>query len=271
MKKVLIIGGSSSICDGIVDYLEKNDHEIDLMTYRNEQNKKNIKNFEKYKWVHLDLLSQESTEKIIFELPDFYYDKIICVPTYPSGQREPLKTTRLFWEELFGKFIINYMDLIRNLIFKKLKNDGHFVFMSSEAANSITDMHDYSAAKATIQSYVRSLSKKSKNKTIFVIATTGIYKSLSYYNHGEDYYKHDPDRWVMKEDIAKIIVEADKMDNGNIFTLGFCPLKTEIIDRYSGILYPYNYTEGSYNYWHKIVNPHDRPEDVIDILGDRPL
>lgn len=261
MKKVLIIGGSSSICDEIVTYLEKNDYEIDLLTYRNEENKKYIKNYEMYQWRHLDLTVEEYTQNAIVQIPNNYYDTIICTPTYESGGRDPMATSREYLEEVFGKFIVNYMDLVRNLIFKKLKKDGHFVFISSEAANIPTDMHDYATAKAAMQTYVRSLSKKAGEKTIFVIATTGIYGSLPYYQHGEDYYSFDPKRWVYKEQIAKIIVEATRKDNGNIFTLGFIPAKTEILTDYSGIIYPHNHTQGSHDFWHGLVGPAvERPD-----------
>lgn len=255
MKKVLIIGGNSSICDGIITYLEQNKCVIDLLTYRSDMHKKNIKDHEKYNWKYLDLTNQANTENFILELPDNYYDIIVCVPTYESGGRNPLETPREYLEIVFGKFIVNYMDLIRNLIFKKLKEDGQFTFISSESANAPTDMHDYAAAKSTIQSYVRSLSKKADKKTIFVIATTGIYESLPYYQHGRDYYSFDLDRWVYKEQIAKIIVDATRKDNGNIFTLGFVPSKTEVITNYSGIIYPYNHTQGSYNTWHGLAGP----------------
>ena len=255
LKKVLIIGGSSSICDKIVTYLEDHECVIDLMTYRWEPKKNNIKNFEKYSWTHLDLLDKESTENFILNLSDNNYDIILCTPTYESGQRDPLKTTREYWENVFGKFIINYMDLIRNLIFKKLKDDGKFIFISSEAANVPTDMHDYSTAKATIQAYVRSLSKKAENKIVFVIATTGIVESAAYYEHGgADYYKHDMQRWVHKEQIAKIIIDATDKDNGSIFTLGFVPSKTEIINDYAGIIRPYNHTQWSHDFWLNLID-----------------
>lgn len=269
LKKVLIIGGSSSICDEIVTYLEKNDYVIDLLTYRNEENKKYIKNYEMYQWRHLDLTVEEYTQNAIIQIPNNYYDTIICTPTHESGGRDPLATSREYLENVFGKFIINYMDLVRNLIFKKLKDDGHFIFISSEAANTPTDMHDYSAAKAAMQAYVRSLSKKAENKTVFIIATTGIYESLAYYQHGgADYYKFDPDRWVYKEQIAKIIVNATKKDNGNIFTLGFIPSKTENINNYSGIIYPYTDKKGSYEVWHGLYKPkHERPDGPsVDIV-----
>ena len=266
LKKVLIIGGSSSICDEAVEHLEHNGYSIDLMTYRSEKNKKNIKNFSQYNWKHLDLLDQKSTELLIEELKDDYYDLIWCVPTYPSGQRDPIATTRDYLEELYGSFLVNYIDLIRNLAFKKLKNEGKMVYQSSEAANVPTDMQDYVSAKSAIQSYVISLSKKLKNKTIFVIATTGIYESLSYYQHGADYYKEDPKRWVTKKEIAEILVRSKQKDTGKIFTLGFCPTKTEVISRYAGIIYPYNYTEWSQNDWYDIPNMQE--QSVVDVLGN---
>lgn len=250
MKKTLVIGGNSTIIDDVVEKLEKNDYEITLMTYRAEQNLKKFRNYEKYTWKYLNLLEENSVVDFISRIPDNYYDLVIFTPTHESGQRDPLATTREYYEDLFGKFLINSMDLIRNLIFKKMKNDATFVFTSSEAANVPTDMHDYATGKAALQAYVRSLSKKASDKTVFIIATTMIFESSSYEHHGPDYYKNDQGRLVYKDQIADIILKSDKDDNGKIFTLGFIPTKIEAFNDHAGVIYPYSNLTHSKGNWY---------------------
>lgn len=263
-KKVLIIGGNSSICDEVIINLEKVGFQIDLMTYRNEENKKNIKDFSRYNWKHLDLRDKKSTEDFILELKENYYDVIWCVPTYQAGGRDPMDTPRDFLEDLYGNFIVNYIDLIRNLAFKALKDEGRMIYQSSESANVPTDMQDYSAAKATIQAYVRSLAKKIKNKAIFTIATTGIYDSRAYHDHGgAEYYKLDPGRWVQKKEISELIRFSDLQDNGKVFTLGFCPMKTDIVSRHAGIIYPYNFFAWSEGTWYGRTDLNFGAKDVL--------
>ena len=224
MKKVLIIGGSSSICDKIITYLEENEYEIDLMTH-SDHSKAN----EKYKWQHLDLMGQESTENLINILSKNYYDKIICVPTYNSGTKNPFETSRKYLINVYGNFIVNYMILIRNLL-SNLKDDGQLIYISSAAANRPVHMVDYSAAKACMQAYVTSLSTQVKEgQAIFSIAPSMIYESNPYYQQG--YYKNDIYRLVKKEEIAKVIVEADSSYNGKVVCIGFVPSSPKIILR----------------------------------------
>jgi len=247
MKKVLIIGGSSSICDEIISYLEEHGYEIDMLTYRDDR-----KIYGNYNWQHLDLTNKDSVENFINILPDQYYDKVICVPTYNSGGRNPFITSREYLSDLFGNFTINYMILIRSL-FKKITKNGHIVYISTASANMPTDMVDYSAAKGALQNYVRSLSKKvTGEQVIFSIAPTMIYESAPYYQHlgivpkghkektlggyplpatqikkeimdpkNENY--NDTSKLVRKKEIAKIIVDAGVKENGKIICLGFKP------------------------------------------------
>ena len=165
-------------------------------------------------------MSEESVNNLINILPDNYYDKVICVPTYNSGTRNPFETTREYLVNVYGHFTVNYMILIRSM-FKKITDSGHIIYISTDAAQGPSDMVDYSAAKGAMQNYVRSLSTKTKeNQVVFCIAPSMIYESMPYYQHGPGNYDNDVDKLVRKEDIAKIIVDATKDDNGKIIRIG---------------------------------------------------
>jgi NAD(P)-dependent dehydrogenase (short-subunit alcohol dehydrogenase family) len=157
------------------------------------------------------------------------------VPTYNSGTRDPFSTTREYLFDLYANFTINYMILVRSL-FKKITSKGHIIYISTASANVATDMVDYSAAKGAMQNYIRSLSKKVKeDQVIFSIAPSMIFESMPYYQHingtkdenNPNY--NDISKLVKKEDIAKLIVDADKSYNGKIFCLGFTPAKLDIV------------------------------------------
>jgi NADP-dependent 3-hydroxy acid dehydrogenase YdfG len=216
-KKVLIIGGNATMCDGIITELEKNKYEIDLLTYY-DSTKINNNN---YKWKFLNLLDQDSTDSFINSLEDDYYDKIICTPTYWSGTNNPFVTTREYLNEVYGKFVINYMVLIRNLL-KKITKDGHIIYISSIAANIPVDMVDYSAAKAVMQAYVSAISKKAKdNQVIYSIAPEMIYETIAFYHRDKDNFLEPIDKLIKKEQIAKVILNANLSYNGNVVIMGY--------------------------------------------------
>ena len=216
-KKVLIIGGDATMCDGIITELEKNEYEIDLLTYCDPTKINN-----NYKWKFLDLLDQDNTDSFINYLKDDYYDKIICNPTYWSGTYNPFVTTIKYLNQVYGKFVINYMVLIRNLL-KKITKDGHIIYISSISANIPVDMVDYSAAKAAMQAYVSSISKKAKDgQVIYSIAPAMIYETIAFYNRDKDNYSEPIDKIIKKEQIAKVILNANLSYNGNVVIMVDC-------------------------------------------------
>lgn len=216
MKKVLIIGGDSSLCEGIISIMENEGYDIDMLTYFD--NKKINK---KYNWHHLDLMNEESVDSFINIPKDNYYDKIICAPTYNSGTNNPFITNRKYLSDVYGKFVINYMIIIRSLL-KKITKDGHIIFISTISANVPTDMVDYSATKSAIQAYVSSISKKTKGgQAVYSIAPGMIYDTPSFYERDEEHSIEPAERLIKKEEIAKIILNADESYNGNVVIMDY--------------------------------------------------
>lgn len=216
MKKVLIIGGDATLCDKIISALELNNYQVDLLSYFYPDKINNL-----YNWKFLDLTSQENTESFINDLPNNYYDKIICASTYNSGSGDTLSTKREYLNEVFGKFIINYMILIRNLL-QKITQNGQIVYISTISCNTPTEMGDYAAAKAALQAYVMSLSTKTKkNQAIFSIAPAMIYETVAFDYRDEDHSIEPIRRLIKKEEIAKIIIDSDKSYNGNTIIMNY--------------------------------------------------
>ena len=216
MKKVLIIGGDASLCDGLISSLENSGYIIDILSYRDSR-----KIDDKYNWKFLDLMEKESIQPFINELNDNYYDKIICVSSYNSGSSNTLSTPRAYLYEVFGKFTINYMMLMRNLL-SKINENGHIIYISTISCNTPTEMGDYAAAKAAMQAYAISLSTKvKKNQAIFAIAPAMIYKTVAFDNIKEDHLIEPVRRLIKKEEIAKIIIDCDDSYNGNTIIMNY--------------------------------------------------
>ena len=204
------------MCDNIIVALENNGFIIDILTYNDPAKVDN-----KYRWEHVNLLDEESVENFIKILPDNYYEKIICVPTYNSGTNNPFITTREYLNNVYGSFIINYMILIRNLL-SKLSDDGQLIYISSISANTSTDMVDYSAAKACMQAYVSAISGRAKqNQAIFSIAPAMIYDTVAFYHRDEEHSLEPISRLIKKEEIANVILNADKNYNANVVIMNY--------------------------------------------------
>lgn len=196
MNKVLIIGGTARSCKTIINYLEKENFEIDLMTYRQKN-----KIYGKYKWKHLDFEDFNSVNNFIKNVPINYYSKIIFL----SGNSISENVENINLKELkhfYDSYLFNYNFLLTKSI-NLLNENGQIIFVSSIAANeAILDVH-YSSVKAANQALVKSLSLYVKKEQCIVsIAPTTITDEI-------------------QNEIAKIIINLNKLDNGKIFKVGY--------------------------------------------------
>jgi NADP-dependent 3-hydroxy acid dehydrogenase YdfG len=211
-KKILVIGGTSSITPAIINELALSGHTVDLMTFRQEQKK-----YGEYNWVYLKLEDNDSVKNFIQSLPNSYYSKIIFTignSIGESGVDIPEDDLKIFYES----FIFRTISIINQCI-KSLKEDGHFVFISSVAANQPINDANYSAVKAAVQAFVKSLSTTIKpSQVAFSIAPGLIYDTQAFY---ESEYKWDIDKLCTKEKIAKTIAEANLDTNGKVIEIGY--------------------------------------------------
>jgi NAD(P)-dependent dehydrogenase (short-subunit alcohol dehydrogenase family) len=196
MNNVLIIGGTARSCKTIISYLEKENFNIDLITYRQKD-----KIYGKYKWTYLDFEDFNSVNNFIKNLPINYYDKIIFL----SGNSISENIENIDLKELkkfYDSYLFNYNLLLTNSV-KSLNENGKIIFISSIAANeAILDVH-YSAVKAANQALVKSLSLYAKeNQSMVSIAPGTITDDI-------------------RKQIAQLIIDINKIDNGKIFKLGY--------------------------------------------------
>lgn len=196
MNNVLIIGGTARSCKTIINYLEKENFNIDLITYRQKD-----KIYGEYKWVHLDFEDCNSVNNFIKNLSINYYDKIIFL----SGNSISENIENIDLKELkkfYDSYLFNYNLLLTNSV-KSLNENGKIIFISSIAANeAILDVH-YSAVKAANQALVKSLSLYAKENQAMVSIAPGTITD------------------DIRKQIAQLIIDINKIDNGKIFKLGY--------------------------------------------------
>ena len=210
-KKVLIVGGTSCIAKEIIYELESKDYTIDLMTYRQES-----KIYGNYNWVRLELEQEETVNNLIDLIKDKKYSKIIFLPGNSLGNHEAVTYKRL--EEFYQAFSLRYIFLIQEAS-KCLSDDGQIISISSIAANvPIRDAH-YSAVKASVQAFVKSLSCLLKpDQSAFSISPGLIYDSIAF---NQQNYDGDVSKLATKQQIADIISNADKRHNGKVIEIGY--------------------------------------------------
>ena len=210
-KRVLILGGTSCIAKEIIEKLESKEYIIDLMTFRQKH-----KTYGNYNWTHLELEKEESVNSLIKIIQGKKYSKIIFLPGNSLGNHEEITYSRL--EEFYNAFALRYNFLIQESA-KCLSEDGQIVSISSIAANAaINDAH-YSAVKASVQAFVRSLSCSLKpGQSAFSISPGLIYDSIAF---NQQSYGGDVSKLATKDQIAEIIANADRSYNGRVIEIGY--------------------------------------------------
>lgn len=214
MNKVLIVGGTSGIAPEIINRLEEKKYVIDLMTFRQHN-----KIYGEYKWVYLNLEDMSSITDLLKSIKNNKYSKIIFL----SGNSIGKSSTDISYDELqnfYDAFLLRYVYLIQESS-KLLADDGQIISISSVAANFPVEDANYSAVKAGVQAFVRSLSCNLKlDQSAFSISPSLIYESTSFYQQD---YKGDISKLASKDEIANIIANADKSYNGKVIHLGYKP------------------------------------------------
>jgi len=196
MKKVLIVGGTSSLSLKVCSLLENNGYQIDVMTYRNNNK---INNY--YKWIYLNLEDISSIDNLLNLIPKNYYSKIIIFSgnAFIENNKENLFN---MLKKYYESYLFNYIYMTYNFL-ENINESGQIISISSLAANKpVTDMH-YSAVKGGVQSFLRSLSLKAKpEQALFSISPATITEDI-------------------RDQIAQIILKADSSFNGKIIEIGY--------------------------------------------------
>lgn len=216
-NNVLMVGGTSSISEGISQELENMGYTIECSTYRNLEKIENSSR----NWEKLDLYDLNSVKNFISTQSGKKYSKIVFVIANSASTLDgSLNLDIPALKTFFGDFIVNYMFLMKELI-ANLKEDGSMIYISSVAANMPYKDVVYSTGKAVMQCYALDISTHlSKNQSICAISTGTIYESEAYYTHSNDWLIENKDRLTSKKDIANLVDKSDLTYNGKVIKLG---------------------------------------------------
>lgn len=221
-KKILIVGGTSSLASDII--LKARDQFTEITcTYRNEN-----KIFDKKcNWEHLDLEQDNSIDMFLDKILNQEYDTVILL----IGSTTNKKYTDISLSDIKRYHEINsgsYIYLLQNIV-SKIKDDGQIIVVSSRSANNASyDVH-YSGAKASIQSAVKSLSKFLKNgQSIICLAPSLIQESKMYNEMSEDNIKKhlylSNNNLITKNEFADFVISLNnkitKLINGQTISIG---------------------------------------------------
>lgn len=221
-KKILIIGGTSSLANEII--IKAKDVFTDITcTYRNKSKVFN----KKCNWEYLNLDENDSIDLFLNKILNKEYDTIIIL----IGSTTNKKYTDISIDDIKKYHEINsgsYIYLLQNIVLK-IKDDGQIIVVSSRSANNASyDIH-YSGVKASIQSAVKSLSKFLKNKqSIVCVAPSLIYESKMYNEMTkENIKKHlylSNNNLINKNEFAEFIISLNnkvtKLINGQTVSIG---------------------------------------------------
>jgi NAD(P)-dependent dehydrogenase (short-subunit alcohol dehydrogenase family) len=211
-KSVLIIGGTSSLAPKIINDLESKGYSIKLITFRQKN-----KIYGKYNWAYLNLEDMNSVQETIKAASQDTYEKIIFVSGNSLGnygKDVPYKALQVFYDA----FILRYNFLIKECS-KFLSDSGQIVYISSMAANVAIPDANYSAAKAGVQAFVKSLSCQLKpDQSAFSISPGLIYGTKTFYDQN---YTGDISSLASIDKISDIISNADKSYNGCVIEIGY--------------------------------------------------
>lgn len=214
-NNILIIGGTASVCDGIVKFFEKNMYSIDLMTYRQKEKIDKI-----HEWIYLDINNYDSIQLFLKKILNKTYKKIILTPATSASNKDIMDTNREELVNFYGNFFVNYMILVKELL-KNLSEDGEMVYISSIAANVPNNDVNYATGKGAMQTFIRSLSTKvDKNKSVYSISPGLIYDTPAFNHNDPKNYNNDISKLATKEGIASIIINSDFKKNGKIIKIG---------------------------------------------------
>jgi NADP-dependent 3-hydroxy acid dehydrogenase YdfG len=220
-KKMLIIGGTSSLAPEIIKRSVKDFDEI-VCTYRN---KKNI--FTNLViWEYLDLEKDDSI-KLFLNKNNKKYDKIIVLIGSVNNKKYSemsLESIKKYYSIYSGALLF----LLQNLT-TMINSTGQIIVMSSRSANNPSfDIH-YSGTKSSIQAVVRSISKfLKKDQSIVCIAPSLILNSKMFKDMNKKnikkHIKLSNNNLISKNEIAEFIVSLNnkitKLINGQTISIG---------------------------------------------------
>lgn len=172
-RNLLIVGGTSSLSYGLIKTAIEEKYNV-FVTKRNLQQNQNGTNE-----LLLNLESEDCVKNFKRQISEHSFDRIVFTIGALSGLQHG-KT-----EQSLRKYIEIYVSnaiMILELCMDRMTNDSSLVFISSRSANNKSFDPYYSAAKAAVQSFLRSYTNYlPEKKKVFSVAPSLIENSTMYH------------------------------------------------------------------------------------------
>jgi NAD(P)-dependent dehydrogenase (short-subunit alcohol dehydrogenase family) len=222
-KQILVIGGSSSLVQTLCRFAKDDSYEI-TATFRGDLCQKRDIHI---KWLKLELSDQFSVEKFLDDLNDTQFDKVFFMIGAVT-KKHFLEMSYSEMMQYYSIYIVNALYLLQRCL-KNIKSTSSIIVMSSRSAsNASYDVH-YSAAKAALESYVRSSARAlAVNQSIVGISSGLIQNSRMYFDmkpeHRESHKNRAGGRLITVEELCLQLWSLSGNDNtennGRIIDVG---------------------------------------------------
>lgn len=212
-KNLLILGGTSSVAEDIARLAYADNYRV-ILTFRAHK-----KNGDYGSWYELDTEREESIDNFLAEIQGIKFDRVICLigaTTNSHYSKLNLTSTISYYSSQLAGICYLISRILANLKF-----DASFIVLSSKSANNKSyDIH-YSAVKAGLQAFVKSISQFAvAQQSILCIAPSLIDKSTMYFQMTKSnrviHNKKANGKLLSKDEISNFIWN---LDNKMCFTL----------------------------------------------------
>lgn len=206
-KRALIIAGTASIADSIIQSLIEREYSIDA-TYRNELKTKSNSHIN---WIELDLENSESCKVFQQYIQNRNYDLVF----YCEGKTSAFKFAKPNPNDINTYLQIHVISAINiiNSSFAQLTESGTFVYFSSISALNGSFDPLYACSKAALHKYIQSQRFHVQEKqNIKVVVPSLIENSTMYFEMTDENIKKHKERragsLITFSDLAKGIFNA---------------------------------------------------------------
>lgn len=173
-KKVLIIGGTSSLASKIIECAQVDGYELYCTTRRNK-----FEDNHKVTWLNLKLESLDSISDLLTQIREEKFERIIVL----LGAVTNRDYFQIQYEEIaeyYRTYLTNLNYLFTKLI-SHLEELGNILLMSSRAASNPSFDAHYSAVKSGLEGYVRSSVRVLSPMQSAVTVSSGLILNSSMY------------------------------------------------------------------------------------------
>lgn len=222
-KNLLLIGGSSDIGSDLINLIDKKKYNI---YYTYNSNKKKINNVNSFQ---IDLSSLEDIDKLIQHLKKkkIKFDNVIFL----QGVIYSLSLSKYSDKKIYNTFLVNTLSIIfiTKKILTLLKKDSLVVLVSSISGSRGSYDPIYSASKAALHGFTKSMSQWLTPKTKIICLCPGPVKETMNFKRfskkRQDFHikKNPLKKLINSKEFARILLDVTKphwkFANGSIIEI----------------------------------------------------